>query len=68
MADGPEALATRLALARRAQKSLDVQYYVVAPDESGRQFLRELRDAAQRGVRVRLLIDDLHVGGTKTSC
>jgi phosphatidylserine/phosphatidylglycerophosphate/cardiolipin synthase-like enzyme len=57
---GPEALATRIAMARRAQKSLDVQYYVVAPDESGRQFLRELRDAAQRGVRVRLLIDDLH--------
>jgi len=58
---GPEALATRITLARRAQKSLDVQYYVVAADASGRQFLRELRDAAQRGVRVRLLIDDLHV-------
>jgi len=62
MPNGPEALAARIALARRAQKSLDVQYYVVAPDQSGRQFLRELRDAAQRGVRVRLLIDDLHVG------
>ncbi|HEY2979347.1 MAG TPA: phospholipase D-like domain-containing protein, partial [Burkholderiaceae bacterium] len=62
MPNGPEALATRIALARRAQKSLDVQYYVVAPDQSGWQFLRELRDAAQRGVRVRLLIDDLHVG------
>ena len=61
MPNGPEALATRLALARRASKSLDVQYYVVAPDQSGRQFLRELRDAADRGVRVRLLIDDLHV-------
>jgi len=62
MPHGPEALAARLALARRAQKTLDVQYYVVAPDESGRQFLRELRDAAARGVRVRLLIDDLHAG------
>jgi len=62
MANGPEALAARIALARRAQKSLDVQYYVIAADASGRQFLRELRDAAQRGVRVRLLIDDLHVG------
>ena len=62
MANGPEALGARIALARRAQKSLDVQYYVIAPDASGRQFLRELRDAAQRGVRVRLLIDDLHVG------
>ncbi|HSW24346.1 MAG TPA: phospholipase D family protein, partial [Burkholderiaceae bacterium] len=51
MPNGPEALAARIALARRAHKSLDVQYYVVAPDSSGRQFLRELRDAAQRGVR-----------------
>ncbi|HEU5294680.1 MAG TPA: phospholipase D family protein [Burkholderiaceae bacterium] len=59
---GPEALATRLAMLRRAQKSIDVQYYVVAPDDSGRQFLRGLRDAATRGVRVRLLIDDLHAG------
>jgi putative cardiolipin synthase len=62
MPNGPEAFAARIALARRAQKSLDVQYYVVASDRTGRQFLRELRDAAERGVRVRLLIDDLHVG------
>jgi putative cardiolipin synthase len=59
--NGPEAIATRVSLARRAQKSLDVQYYLIAPDETGRQFLRELRDAAARGVRVRLLVDDLHV-------
>jgi putative cardiolipin synthase len=60
LSDGPEAIATRTALARAARKSLDVQYYLVAPDDTGRQFLRELRDAADRGVRVRLLIDDLH--------
>jgi putative cardiolipin synthase len=59
--NGPQALATRVALARQAQRSLDVQYYLVAADQTGRQFMRELRDAAQRGVRVRLLIDDLHV-------
>jgi cardiolipin synthase C len=58
--NGPEAMAARVALARRASKSLDVQYYLIAPDDTGRQFLRELRDAAARGVRVRLLIDDLH--------
>jgi len=58
--NGPEAMVTRVAMARRAQKSLDVQYYLIASDDTGRQFLRELRDAAQRGVRVRLLIDDLH--------
>jgi putative cardiolipin synthase len=61
--NGPEALATRVALARRAQRSLDVQYYLIADDDTGRQFLRELRDAAARGVRVRLLIDDLHASG-----
>src|SRR3954453_11364803 len=55
--DGPEGFSTRIALARAARKSLDVQYYLVVPDDSGRQFLRELRDAADRGVRVRLLID-----------
>ena len=63
MPSGPEALATRIALARRAHKSLDVQYYVVAGDASGRQFMRELRDAARRGVRVRLLLDDLQATG-----
>jgi cardiolipin synthase C len=58
--DGAEALAVRLDLAQRAQVSLDVQYYLIAADATGRQFLRALRDAARRGVRVRLLIDDLH--------
>ena len=58
--DGADALAVRLALARRAQRSLDVQYYQIAADDAGRQFLRELHDAARRGVRVRLLLDDLH--------
>jgi putative cardiolipin synthase len=58
--DGAEALAARQALLHLAQKSLDVQYYLIAADDTGRQFLRGLRDAAQRGVRVRLLVDDLH--------
>jgi cardiolipin synthase C len=60
LSDGAEALDARLALARRAQTSIDVQYYLIAPDATGRQFLRALRDAAVRGVRVRLLVDDLH--------
>jgi putative cardiolipin synthase len=60
MADGVDALAVRLALARHAQRSLDVQYYQIADDDAGRQFLRALHDAARRGVRVRLLLDDLH--------
>lgn len=54
------ALDARLELIRRAQVSLDLQYYLIGNDATGRLILRELCDAAQRGVRVRLLLDDLH--------
>ena len=57
------AFEARIALIRQAQKSLDVQYYHIQRDEVGLLFLRELRDAAARGVRVRLLMDDLYTGG-----
>ena len=56
-------LDARVQLARRAEVSLDVQYYHFENDETGRWLLRALRDAAERGVRVRLLIDDLYTGG-----
>ena len=58
-----QSFATRLALAARAQRSLDLQYYVFDDDGTGRVLLRALRDAAARGVRVRLLLDDLYTGG-----
>ncbi|MDT7834888.1 phospholipase D-like domain-containing protein [Aquabacterium sp. OR-4] len=61
---GPFALDTRLALVRHAQASLDVQYYVLQNDDTGRVLLRALRDAAERGVRVRLLLDDLYTAET----
>src|ERR1035438_8605907 len=61
--EGETAFDARISLARRAQKSLDVQYYLIQDDDIGRQFLRELRDAARRGVRVRLLVDDLYTAG-----
>ena len=57
---GKFSLDTRVELARRAEVSLDVQYYNLANDESGRWLLRALRDAAVRGVRVRVLIDDFY--------
>ena len=60
---GSYSLDTRVQLARRAQVSLDVQYYHLENDESGRWLLRALRDAAARGVRVRLLIDDFYTSG-----
>jgi putative cardiolipin synthase len=60
---GSFSLDTRVQLARRAEVSLDVQYYHFENDETGRWLLRAMRDAAQRGVRVRLLIDDYYTSG-----
>ena len=63
MPTGQFALQARLELARRAQRTLDVQYYQIHDDRTGRSLLRTLRDAAARGVRVRLLLDDLYTSG-----
>ena len=57
---GLYSLDTRVQLAQRAQASLDVQYYQFENDPTGRLLLRQLRDATRRGVRVRLLVDDLY--------
>ncbi len=57
---GAFSLDARIQLAERAARSLDVQYYVIENDRTGRLLLTKLRDAAQRGVRVRLLVDDLY--------
>jgi len=55
---GEFAFDARVALSRRAEQSLDLQYYFIHRDEAGRTLLRELRDAALRGVRVCPLVDD----------
>jgi putative cardiolipin synthase len=60
---GLHSLDARIELIQRAQRSLDVQYYLIANDRTGRLFVRNLRDAAARGVRVRLLVDDLNTVG-----
>ena len=57
---------TRLALAKHAVRSLDVQYYLLQNDYTGRTLLRAVRDAAQRGVRVRILVDDLYTDSSET--
>ncbi|PAT41468.1 hypothetical protein CK623_00560 [Vandammella animalimorsus] len=61
--DGRDAFLARLALAQSAQYSLDVQYYIWHDDISGRLLLQSLYQAAERGVRVRLLLDDNNTGG-----
>lgn len=59
---GIEAHARRALLAERACHSLDVQTYIFEDGHSTRRLLRQLIQAAQRGVKVRLLLDDLSVG------
>ena len=54
-----DALQARLAMVRAARHTLDVQTYIYAEDDAGWMFLRELVAAAERGVRVRLLVDQL---------
>ncbi len=50
----------RLTLIRHASQSIDIQYYLIGNDSTGRTLLKALREAAMRGVRVRLLVDDLY--------
>ena len=61
---GAFSLDARIQLAQRATSSLDVQYYVLENDRTGRLLMIALRDAALRGVRVRLLVDDLYTTHT----
>ncbi|RID92087.1 phospholipase D family protein [Gemmobacter lutimaris] len=55
---GAEAYAARMLLARAATRSIDARYYIWQRDLTGLPLLDELRAAAERGVRVRLLVDD----------
>lgn len=61
--DGPDAFVARVALMRTAVTALDVQYYIWQRDATGLILLDELRKAAERGVRIRLLLDDNGVSG-----
>jgi putative cardiolipin synthase len=58
-----DAFAARVLLARAAEKSIDAQYYIWHADQVGYLLLESLWRAAERGVRVRLLLDDLNTGG-----
>lgn len=65
LTDGTDALQMRIALARAATKTLDLQYYIAAEDTTGRLLLAAALYAADRGVRVRLLVDDLNFDDAK---
>lgn len=60
---GADGYALRAQMADAAERTLDVQYYVIQNDDSGYLLMDALLRAAQRGVRVRLLIDDPQAQG-----
>jgi phosphatidylserine/phosphatidylglycerophosphate/cardiolipin synthase-like enzyme len=63
LTSGEEALGDLIALADHAERTLDIQYYIIQQDESARILLHHVRLAADRGVRVRVLVDDLNTAG-----
>ena len=65
--DGLDAFAARALSARRAGRSLDLMYYIWHDDLTGRLLGREAWQAAERGVRVRILLDDINAGGKDLS-
>lgn len=56
---GMDALGIRLELAERASKSIDLQYFLIKNDTAGAVIAKALLRAADRGVRVRFLLDDV---------
>jgi putative cardiolipin synthase len=61
--DGIDSLALRLLLAERAEYSIDAQYFLIHNDLVGNVFVNALLRAADRGVRVRFLLDDVQSKG-----
>ncbi len=60
---GVDAFVVRLSLLMKAEKSIDLQYYIWHADLVGKILFNELIKAADRGVRVRMLLDDMPVNG-----
>lgn len=56
--DGNYALSHRVALIRMAKYSIEIQTYIYECDDSSRLIIKELYDAAERGVKIRIIIDD----------
>lgn len=63
LANPLDAFVARALLTRAAERTLDVQYYIWHKDLTGTLLLQALREAADRGVRVRLLLDDNNTSG-----
>ena len=61
--DGIDSLALRLLMIQQAERTIDAQYFLIHDDLVGNVFLSALVQAADRGVRVRFLLDDIQAGG-----
>lgn len=57
------AFTSRMALIKAAEKTLDIQYYAIFADKTTDRLFDALREAAARGVRVRILLDDFNTSG-----
>ena len=57
------AFTSRMTLIRAAQKTLDIQYYAIFADDTTERIFDALREAAGRGVRIRILLDDFNTSG-----
>lgn len=55
------ALMSRIALADHAEQSIDLQYFIFRSDQTGQLVAQHLLKAADRGVRVRILLDDINL-------
>jgi putative cardiolipin synthase len=65
--DAHDAFAARVLLAQAAERTLDAQYYIWHNDMTGTLLFEALHAAADRGVRVRLLLDDNRTSGLDTT-
>jgi len=63
---GTDGFVLRAEMAATAQRTIDLQYFIFHNDITGRLLLDELLEAADRGVRVRILLDDLNLKGKDT--
>ncbi len=63
LSDNTDAFAARFALATIAEKTLDIQYFIMHNDASGQYLAYALLSAADRGVHVRILVDDINLSG-----
>ena len=57
------AFTSRMTLIKAAQKTLDLQYYAIHADPTTERMFEALKEAADRGVRVRILLDDFNTAG-----